>query len=152
MNEHIPGTKLAEQLWTSPSGATMREVIKATGGPQYNKLKDLAARGYTIRRVKEGNETRYFAIPPAAPSYEATVTSQGQVTIPKELRERLGVRGGQKVRFALREDGRVEIAPVSHRLSDLFGILGAPPRSATLEEMDRAIAEGAVKRFRRSVR
>jgi hypothetical protein len=61
MNEHIPGTKLAEQLVTQPSGATMAEIIAATGGPQYNVLKRLVARGYRVSKVKEGKETRYFA-------------------------------------------------------------------------------------------
>jgi hypothetical protein len=86
MNEHVPGTKLAEQLVTQPQGATMAEIIAATGGPRYNVLKSLEARGYRLRKVKEGKETRYFAEPPASPSYEATVTGKGQITLPKEVR------------------------------------------------------------------
>ena len=54
MNEHLPGTKLAEQLLTQPGGATMAEIIAAAGGPQYNVLKKLEARGYRIRKIKEG--------------------------------------------------------------------------------------------------
>ena len=69
MNEHLPGTKLAERLLARPNGATMAEIIAATGGPQYNVLKKLEGRGYRIRKVKEGKETRYFAEPPAAPFY-----------------------------------------------------------------------------------
>jgi AbrB family looped-hinge helix DNA binding protein len=151
-HEAVFGTKIAEQMVTRPGGATMDEVIAATGGPQYNVLRKLEARGYRICKVKEGRATRYFADPPDALIYEATLTRQGQVTIPKEVRARLRLRGGQKVRFIVHEDGRVEIAPVSNRLSDLFGILGKPPRSATLKEMDEAIAQGAVKRFLRSKR
>src|ERR1700730_16005315 len=98
MDERIPKTKVAERLLTRPAGATMREIIAATGGPQYNELKRLRARGYTIRSAQEGNETRYFALPPAAPAFEATVTSKGQVTIPQEIRESLGVRAGAKLR------------------------------------------------------
>ena len=63
VNEHIPGTKLAERLVTQPNGATMAEIVAATGGPQYNVLKRLEARGYRLRKVKEGKETRYFAEP-----------------------------------------------------------------------------------------
>jgi sugar-specific transcriptional regulator TrmB len=66
MNKHVPGTKLAERLVTKPGGATMAELIAATGGPQYNVLKRLEARGYRVRKVKEGKETRYFAAAPAA--------------------------------------------------------------------------------------
>ena len=152
MNEHVSGARIAEQLWARPEGATMKEVIAATGGPQYNKLKALEARGYTVRRVKEGSETRYFVSPPAASAFEATLTAQGQVTIPKDVREHLGLRSGQKVAFVLDEDGRVEVARSTRGIGDLFGILGKPPRGATLEEMDAAIARGAVERYRRSSR
>ena len=39
----------------------------------------------------------------------ATVTNKGQVTIPKPIRERLGVPNGGKVRFRLRYDGLVVV-------------------------------------------
>jgi len=35
-----------------------------------------------------------------------TVTSKGQVTIPKAIRDRLGIKPGTKVAFSLGEDGR----------------------------------------------
>lgn len=152
VNEHIPGTKLAERLVTQPNGATMAEIVAATGGPQYNVLKRLEARGYRLRKVKEGKETRYFAEPPAAPSYEATVTSKGQVTLPKEVRERLRVRDGGRVRFTVESGDRIVVTRGGLRLSDLFGILGKPRRSATLEEMDEAVRQAAVQRYLRSTR
>jgi antitoxin PrlF len=34
------------------------------------------------------------------------VTTKGQVTIPKPVRDRLGIRPGTKVEFELAEDGR----------------------------------------------
>lgn len=39
----------------------------------------------------------------------ATVTHKGQVTIPKQIRERLGVPDGGKIRFRLRYDGLIVI-------------------------------------------
>lgn len=152
MNEHIPGTKLAEQLVTQPSGATMAEIIAATGGPQYNVLKRLAARGYRVSKVKEGRETRYFAEAPATPSYEATVTSKGQVTLPKEVRESLRLRAGDKVRFTLDDAERIVVERAELSIRDLFGILGKPRRSATLEQMDEAVRRHAVERYLRSKR
>ncbi len=153
MNEHkqIPGTKLAERLFARPEGATMDEIVAATGGPQYNVLRKLEASGYRIGKVKEGRATRYFATPPAAPSFEATITSKGQVTIPQEVRERLRLRGGCGVRFTVDGEGRVVMAPVHTRLSDLAGILGKPKRTATLEDMDEAIRNAAVARYQRAV-
>jgi antitoxin PrlF len=143
------GSKIAERLVTRPDGATMDEVIAATGGPQYNVLRRLEGRGYRIRKVKEGRSTRYFADAPAAPSYEATITSKGQLTVPKEIRERLNLRAGAKVRFNV-EDGRVVLTRSGTKLADLFGILGKPPRSATLEEMDQAIRDAAIARYLRA--
>jgi AbrB family looped-hinge helix DNA binding protein len=151
MNEQLSAARLAERLMTRPGGATMDEIIAATGGPQYNVLRKLEGRGYRIRKVKEGRATRYFATPPAEPAFEATVTGQGQVTIPKEIRERLRLRPGCRVRFTLEEDGHAVIAPVYRRLSELAGMLGKPKRSLTLEEIDEAIASAAVGRFRRAV-
>lgn len=151
MNEHIPGTKLAEQLMARPEGATMDEIVAATGGPQYNVLRKLEGRGYRIRKVKEGRATRYFATPPAAPSFEATITSKGQVTIPQEVRDGLRLRSGQKVRFAIEDERRAVMTPVAPRLADLAGILGRPKQTATLEDMDEAIRSAAVARYQRAV-
>lgn len=151
MTDDVPGTKIAERLITRPDGATMDEIIAATGGPQYNVLKRLEARGYRLRKVKEGRETRYFAEAPASPSYEATVTGKGQITLPKEVRERLRLRDGGKVRFTFEDGDRIVVTNGGPRLSDLFGILGKPPRSLTLEEMDEVIQQAAVDRYLRAV-
>jgi len=151
MDERVSKTKTTERLLARPGGATMREIIAATGGPQYNELKRLAARGYAIRKVKEGNETRYFASAPAVLAFEATVTDKGQVTIPLEVRERLRLRAGRKIQFVFENDGRVVIRQMETRLSDLAGFLGKPKRSATLEEMDEAIRQAAVDRYLRAV-
>lgn len=153
MNEHVPGTRIAERLMCRPEGATMAEIVAATGGPQYNVLKKLEGRGYRIRKVKEGGATRYFAEPPDVRSYEATVSRQGQVTLPKELRERLGLRAGGKLRFTLEEDGRVVAsAREGPSILDFVGSLPKRTRPVTLEEMDEAIEQGAVERYLRSRR
>lgn len=151
MDEHFPKTKVTERLLTGPDGATMREIIAATGGPQYNEIKRLAGRGYLIRRVKEGNETRYFAAPPAAQSFQATMTSKGQVTVPQKIRERLRLREGQRLQFTIEDGGRVVITPVFTRLSELAGILPRPKHTVTIEEMDEGIRKAVVDRYLRAV-
>jgi AbrB family looped-hinge helix DNA binding protein len=151
MNEHVPGTKIAEQLLIQPRGATMAEIIAAAGGPQYNILKKLEARGYSIRKVKEGKETRYFAERPPAQSFDATMTSKGQVTIPLEVRNQLRLRSGQKLQFTIEDRNKVVITPVFTRLSELADLLPAPERTVTLEEMDEAIRKSVVNRFQRAV-
>lgn len=152
MDERLPKTKITERLLTRTAGATMREIIAATGGPQYNELKRLAARGYAIRKLKEGNETRYFAQAPAMPTFEATMTAKGQVTIPKEVRKRLRVSPGGTLQFLFDGENGVVIGVRRKRLADLAGILGRPRRSATLEEMDEAVRRAVVEKYRRAVR
>jgi antitoxin PrlF len=151
MNEHVSKAKIARNMYTRPGGATMREIIAATGGPHYNELKRIRAQGYAVRTVKEGNETRYFAREPASRSFEATVTDKGQVTIPKEVRGRLKLRPRGKVEFAIEESGRVVMSAKQYSILDLVGILPKPKRTVTLEEMDEAIKQGAVDRYLRAV-
>jgi len=42
---------------------------------------------------------------------DATVTSKGQITIPKEIRETLGVDAGTTMEFTLDEDGNLTVRP-----------------------------------------
>jgi len=151
MDTHRPGTRVAEEMFSRTTGATMDDVQRATGGPQYNVLKSLEARGFKVRKIKEGRRTRYYALPPQVPSFEAKVTSQGQVTVPKEIRERLKLRPGSKVKFAIEKAGRVVMSAKQSSILDLVGILPKPKRTVTLEEMDEAIRHGAVDRYLRAV-
>jgi len=151
MDKHLPGTKVAETLFTRPEGATMDEVIAATGDYQYNVLKRLEAKGYTIRKLKEGRSTRYFVTPPANPSYDLTVSARGQVVLPKELREKLGIRTGGKLKAEI-QDGRIVLGRKSGSIMDLFGILHRPGmRPRTLDEMDEGIAKAVAARNLRAL-
>jgi AbrB family looped-hinge helix DNA binding protein len=152
MKDRIPNTKIAERLLTRPEGATMKEIRDATGSDQYVVLAKLKNRHYAIREVKEGNATRYFAHSPAVRSFEVTVTSKGQATIPVELRERLGVRAGGKLRFDLEAEDRVVMRPVDLSVGRLFGVLGKPKRSLAVEEMDEAVRRAVIEKHGRRVR
>ena len=72
---------------------------------------------------------------------ESTITSKGQTTLPKPVREALGVKPGDRVRYLILDDG-VRIIPM-RPLARLFGMLKYEGPPKTLEEMERAIAEGA---------
>jgi len=48
----------------------------------------------------------------------------------------LKVRTGSKLRFAIEERNRVVVTARPSSIQDSFGMLGKPPKSATLEEMD----------------
>lgn len=83
----------------------------------------------------------------------ATITSKGQVTIPKAIREHLRVAEGDRVEFRVGEDGAVRLAPLSQSVRELYGVLHRPGRRpVTLEEMDEAIAAGRAEADRRTRR
>ncbi|MFP4131191.1 MAG: AbrB/MazE/SpoVT family DNA-binding domain-containing protein [Thiohalospira sp.] len=74
---------------------------------------------------------------------EATVTSKGQITLPKGLREQLRLHTGDRVVFLVGEDGSVHLIPKRASLDELKGIVPAPGQPVGLEEMERAIEQGA---------
>lgn len=83
----------------------------------------------------------------------STLSSKGQVTIPKEIREALGVDTGDRVLFVVREDGVVEIRPQTIDVLDLVGVLEpSAERHATVEEMDEAIGRAVAESFGKSRR
>jgi len=73
----------------------------------------------------------------------ATVTSKGQITIPKEIRGALALESGDRVAFRLREDGIVEMVAETVDPLSLFGVFKPEVRGVTVEAMDEAIRSGA---------
>lgn len=73
----------------------------------------------------------------------STVTSKGQLTLPKEVRERLGVRQGDRVEFRTDRSGRVWVEPATQDLMRLRGMFGPVERARTQDELDEAIRRGA---------
>lgn len=71
----------------------------------------------------------------------ATITSKGQITIPKKIRDRLGLHAGDAVSFVLDEAGRVTMQPVSLRATELKGMLRRKGRrTVSIAQMNAAIA------------
>ncbi len=75
-----------------------------------------------------------------------TLTSKGQVTIPKAVRDELGLRAGDRVAFRVLEDGTVVVEPETVELLDLKGILKPKRKGITIAEMDEVIRTAAGKR------
>lgn len=76
----------------------------------------------------------------------ATITSKGQITLPREVQDHLHVREGDRVEFEIDRDGEVRVRSLAGSVEELFGMLGcqgAPSRS--LEEIDEGIATLARK-------
>ncbi len=74
---------------------------------------------------------------------EATVTSKGQVTLPKELRKRLGIQSGSRIRFNIPSSGPVQVERALYELEDLWRMAdepGNPSPVMSFEEMNEAKA------------
>ena len=77
---------------------------------------------------------------------EAMITSKGQVTLPKPIRDRLDLRAGDRIAFSMEDDGGLLVTPVTGSVMDLAGMLPRPPVPLSQEEMDEAVAQEAVRR------
>ena len=72
----------------------------------------------------------------------ATLTSKGQLTIPKAVRESLHLRAGDRVAFIVHGDAEATMKPVTKTVDEVFGRLhrpGQPRRS--VGEMKAAVAQ-----------
>ncbi len=70
----------------------------------------------------------------------ATVTSKGQVTVPKPIRDRLKLHTGDRLDFVLEEEGKVILRKASIPIQELEGILHrADRKSVSLEEMKETV-------------
>jgi antitoxin PrlF len=78
---------------------------------------------------------------------EATLSSKGQVTIPKAVRERLHLKPGDQFKFFFHPDGVIILPKIA--TSRLKGMIPKPARPASLEEIDMAIEAGATERFKK---
>jgi len=78
----------------------------------------------------------------------ATVTSKGQVTIPIDVRQKLGINPGTKVEFVERAGGGYEFFAASGSIRDVKGMFTWPGPPVTLEEMDDAVAAAAAETLR----
>jgi antitoxin PrlF len=81
---------------------------------------------------------------PMSYKLDATVTSKGQVTVPVEIRERLGVKPGDRLRFHLSDSGRLTVTAIHRRsIFDRLDELKLPPlgRRLTRADIDSAVDE-----------
>ena len=70
----------------------------------------------------------------------ATITSKGQITIPKPVRQRLGVNPGDRVEFIELENGVFQLVAASRDIKSLKGIVPKPANPVTIDEMNETIA------------
>ncbi|MCL2453697.1 MAG: AbrB/MazE/SpoVT family DNA-binding domain-containing protein [Micrococcales bacterium] len=78
----------------------------------------------------------------------ATVTSKGQITVPKAVREDLGLAPGSQVVFAREPDGGYRIERQARPVARLAGVLRHDGPAKTLDEMEQGIAEAVTEGYR----
>lgn len=82
----------------------------------------------------------------------ATMTSKGQVTMPKEIRDDLRLVPGSRVMFVRLPDGSYALVPRTGTVEDFLGILYDPKRpSMSIEQINEAIAEGGAESGMRGI-
>jgi len=69
----------------------------------------------------------------------ATLTSKGQITMPKAIREQLKLKPGDRVDFLVGDDGKVTVWPVTADVTTLKGLVPRPKRVVSLKDMREAI-------------
>ena len=69
----------------------------------------------------------------------STLTTKGQVTIPLDVRQRLGLDAGDRIEFVEIENGVFAIKPAIDDVRSLKGLLRKPKKPVSIEDMKAAI-------------
>lgn len=79
----------------------------------------------------------------------STATSKGQTTIPKQVRQAMGIKDGTPLTWTY-EDGKLTVRAKTKRLEDFEPMV--PPNGAhvSIEDMNNAIGEAVTERMRRA--
>ncbi|MGA7380527.1 MAG: AbrB/MazE/SpoVT family DNA-binding domain-containing protein [Terriglobales bacterium] len=76
----------------------------------------------------------------------ATVTSKGQITVPKAVRTALGIDAGDRIEFVETEKGQFAIVAATRSVHELRGLFkGRRSEPVSIEEMNAAIARRAAE-------
>jgi antitoxin PrlF len=71
------------------------------------------------------------------------VTSKGQITIPKAVRDALGLEAGDRVEFVETAKGVFEMVAASRDVRELKGMIDRPRKPVSVEDMRKAVARRA---------
>ncbi len=67
-----------------------------------------------------------------------TLTSKGQITLPKAIRDKMDLQTGDKLEFFV-DDGTITLVPVTASISKLKGMVPKPATTVSLDKMQKAI-------------
>ena len=75
----------------------------------------------------------------------AVITSKGQITIPKPVRDGLGVETGDRVEFVELERGVYTVVAATRDIRSLKGMIPKPAKPVSVEDMNKAIRRHALR-------
>ena len=80
---------------------------------------------------------------------QSIITSKGQVTIPKKVREELHLQRGDKVDFILKDDGCAILQPMAESVKDVFGMLAREGgKSFSIDEINAQLKKAIKRKYK----
>jgi len=73
----------------------------------------------------------------------AKIPPEGQITLPKNIREHLKIQQGDKIEFHVESNGTVLMFPVKSDVRTLKGLISLPKETVSLDDMKEAIITGS---------
>ena len=74
------------------------------------------------------------------------ITSKGQITVPKAVRETLALKAGDRMSFVIHEDGTVTVEAETVELPSLRGVLKSNGRHVSVDQMNDDVRRAAARR------
>jgi antitoxin PrlF len=75
----------------------------------------------------------------------STITSKGQLTVPKSVREYLSLEPGDKIEFIIEDNGQVTLSAKNLDVDDICGIIKTK-KTASIDDMNKAINQRMLKK------
>lgn len=76
----------------------------------------------------------------------ATLTSKGQITLPKPVRDGLGIEAGDRVEFVEIDKGVYRVVAATRDIRELKGSIAKPAKPVSVEDMKNAVRQHAARR------
>lgn len=94
-----------------------------------------------------GRSKRFVSVKLHSRSHTSKVTTKGQITVPKPIREHLNLAKGDRIEFLIGINGKVTILPATADVRKLKGMIAKPAKKVTVADMNKAIeAEGGANK------
>ena len=82
----------------------------------------------------------------------STITSRGQTTIPRHIREKIHLQEGDKIEWVETDDGHIEVIPITRDAAQVAGLFKHwVKKPVSIDDMNTAIKRTAAEKFRRSL-